>query len=515
MASTTASKGEGIAWPTKPEGYTLCDLIGTGSSAKVYRAVIKDTTTECAVKILNLEMFSDCFDMIRKEIVAMSKSNHPNVVAYHTSFVHQTELWLVMAFLGGGSCHDIMRFSFKTGMDESMIATILRETLKALEYFHKSGLIHRDVKAGNILIDMKGNVQLADFGVASALVENGQKNKAQTFVGTPCWMAPEVMEQVKGYDFKADIWSFGITALELAEGRAPKSNMAPMKVLLTTLSDEPPKLNRHKNGYSRTFKNMVQLCLQKDPSKRPTATELLGHGFFKKAKKPTEVVSVIIAKLPPLGERQSLIAQAAADEDREPVSAPILSIGPWDFENIKKEAAAMDSGDAGGESSGDECTDPEDEIDERRTRTAKPAAGGDPFADIDPLAGGQRPKADAGPGSPPPASGGDPSRLAAKKSSRTFKIKDRDPAAEGAADAAAKADKREKEKAEGKRSRFTVKEVPGQAPPAAAPPADAPPKDASQVAQMQKMMAEQQAKIDELQRMYEQAAKENEDLKKR
>ena len=373
MASTTASKGEGIAWPTKPEGYTLCDLIGTGSSAKVYRAVIKDTTTECAVKILNLEMFSDCFDMIRKEIVAMSKSNHPNVVAYHTSFVHQTELWLVMAFLGGGSCHDIMRFSFKTGMDESMIATILRETLKALEYFHKSGLIHRDVKAGNILIDMKGNVQLADFGVASALVENGQKNKAQTFVGTPCWMAPEVMEQVKGYDFKADIWSFGITALELAEGRAPKSNMAPMKVLLTTLSDEPPKLNRHKNGYSRTFKNMVQLCLQKDPSKRPTATELLGHGFFKKAKKPTEVVSVIIAKLPPLGERQSLIAQAAADEDREPVSAPILSIGPWDFENIKKEAAAMDSGDAGGESSGDECTDPEDEIDERRTRTAKPA----------------------------------------------------------------------------------------------------------------------------------------------
>ncbi len=163
----------------------------------------------------------------------MSTCQHKNVVTYHVSFIEKSDLWLVMPIFGAGSCSDILKINFPEGVkDEVLLATIISETLKGLQYFHENGQIHRDIKAGNILFDMSGHVYISDFGVSASL-KKGQKRK--TFVGSPCWMAPEVMEQT-GHDFSADIWSLGITAIELAEGEAPYSDLPAMKVLLSILN---------------------------------------------------------------------------------------------------------------------------------------------------------------------------------------------------------------------------------------------------------------------------------------
>ncbi len=131
-------------------------------------------------------------DDIRKEISIMSTCHHPNVITYHVSFIEKTDLWLVMPILGAGSAADIVKLKYPMGIkDEAVIATFLAETLKGLSYFHNNGQIHRDIKAGNILLDMDGHVYISDFGVSASL-KKGQKRK--TFVGSPCWMAPEVME---------------------------------------------------------------------------------------------------------------------------------------------------------------------------------------------------------------------------------------------------------------------------------------------------------------------------------
>ncbi|KAA3489202.1 serine/threonine-protein kinase OSR1-like [Gossypium australe] len=343
-------------YPIGPEYYILHEEVGQGVSASVRRAHCIPFDEVVAIKILDFERDNCDLNNISREAQTMVLVDHPNVLKSHCSFVSDHNLWVVMPYMSGGSCLHILKAAYPDGFEEVVIATVLREVLKGLEYLHHHGHIHRDVKAGNILIDSRGGIKLGDFGVSACIFESGDRQRLRnTFVGTPCWMAPEVMEQLHGYDFKADIWSFGITALELAHGHAPFSKYPPMKVLLMTLQNAPPGLDYERDKkFSKSFKQMIASCLVKDPSKRPSAKKLLKHSFFKQARSSDYISRTLLDGLPALGDRiqalkrkeEDMLAQKKMpDGEKEELSQNEYKrgISEWNFnlEDVKAQASLI------------------------------------------------------------------------------------------------------------------------------------------------------------------------------
>ncbi|KAF8891151.1 kinase-like domain-containing protein [Mucidula mucida] len=309
------------------EFYVKQDRIGKGSFGEVYKGYDKRTQKTVAIKIIDLESAEDEIEDIQQEIQILSQLDSPHVTKPGSN------LWIVMEYCSGGSCSDLM----KPGVfREEYIAIIVRELLRGLEYLHSEGKLHRDIKAANILLSAGGEVKLADFGVSGQL-SGTLSAKKNTFVGTPYWMSPEVIKQ-SGYDHKADIWSLGITAIELARGEPPYAELHPMKALTLFLGafPYPEKCPTYLEGnFSKLFKEFVSYCLQRDPRDRPSARDLLKHRFIRNAKKTSYLTELIERHE---RWRESEGAERADDDERD--SAPDMQNGSdpedlWDFGTVR------------------------------------------------------------------------------------------------------------------------------------------------------------------------------------
>jgi serine/threonine protein kinase len=252
--------------------------IGEGAAGEVFLAKSAASGKEVAIKKMKLN--AQNLKLLTEEIHIMKESAHNNVVRYFESFRVDDKLWVVMEFMDGGCLTEILEQFENVKMNEEQIAWVCRETLNGLAYIHSLHRVHRDIKSDNILLGTRGEVKIADFRYAAQLTS--QKTKRNTIVGTPYWMAPELIRG-QNYDTKVDIWSLGIMVMEMAQGEPPYMEFPPLRALFLITTKGIPDLNEPQK-WSQPFREFVSLCLEKDPEKRPSASELLEHPFLQVAK---------------------------------------------------------------------------------------------------------------------------------------------------------------------------------------------------------------------------------------
>uniref|UniRef100_A0A674P7U0 non-specific serine/threonine protein kinase n=1 Tax=Takifugu rubripes TaxID=31033 RepID=A0A674P7U0_TAKRU len=260
--------------------WELIGELGDGAFGKVYKARNKETGVLAAAKQIETKSEEELEDYM-VEIDILAKCDHRYIVKLLDAFFHDNKLWIMIEFCPGGAV-DATMLELDRGLTEPQIKVVCRQMLEALTYLHSMKIIHRDLKAGNILLMLDGDIKLADFGVSAK--NNKTLQRRDSFIGTPYWMAPEVVmcETMKDapYDYKADIWSLGITLIELAQIEPPHHELNPMRVLLKIAKSDPPTLEQpHK--WSQDFKDFLKRALDKNPESRPSAVQLLEHPFVR------------------------------------------------------------------------------------------------------------------------------------------------------------------------------------------------------------------------------------------
>ncbi|KAM9708346.1 TRAF2 and NCK interacting kinase a isoform 16-T16 [Menidia menidia] len=271
----------------EPAGiFELVELVGNGTYGQVYKGRHVRTGQLAAIKVMDVT--GDEEEEIKAEINMLKKySHHRNIATYYGAFIKRNppgiddQLWLVMEFCGAGSVTDLIKNTKGNSLKEEWTAYICREILGGLTHLHQHKVIHRDIKGQNVLLTENAEVKLVDFGVSAQLDRTvGRRN---TFIGTPYWMAPEVIACDENpeatYDFKSDLWSLGITAIEMAEGAPPLCDMHPMRALFLIPRNPAPRLKSKK--WSKKFQSFIESCLVKSHSQRPSTEQLLKHPFIR------------------------------------------------------------------------------------------------------------------------------------------------------------------------------------------------------------------------------------------
>ncbi|XP_051744249.1 STE20-related kinase adapter protein alpha isoform X1 [Ctenopharyngodon idella] len=368
--------------------YELRTVIGRGLEdlMTVNLARYRPTGEHVAIRRIDLDSCTnDMVNYLQGELHVSKLFHHPCILPYKSVFIAENELWVITPFMAYGSARDLISTHFADGLSEQTIAYILLGVLRALEYIHQMGYVHRSVKASHILISADGQVYLSGLRSIFSLIRHGQRARVvhdfpQYSVKVLPWLSPEVLQQnLQGYDFRSDIYSLGITACELANGHVPFKDMPATQMLLEKLNGTVPCLldtttippeelsmkpsrsgadsgicegpgaggARHTNGepssssagnpYSRTFSPhfhaFVELCLQRDPEKRPSASSLIGHSFFKQIKRrPSEALPELLCPVSPISSLDCMQPQdsptglASLESDLSQ-----LEVDDWDF----------------------------------------------------------------------------------------------------------------------------------------------------------------------------------------
>ena len=350
--------------------YEIIQQLGKGAFGDVALGRDKSPPHELvAIKVIDLESASSPIEDIQKEIQVLAELCCPQVVQYKGAYMQANNLHIVMELLDAGTLYDLISDEETGGpLPGAAVAVCAREVVTGIAYLHANNMIHRDIKADNILLSMDGSIKIGDFGETGRITNT--MDKRNTVVGSPYWMAPEVITE-SNYDFSADIWSLGITMMELSMGEPPLMHIHPMRVLFLIPKNPPPTLEVE--GCSKAAKDFVSACLKKHPSERPSAPNLLKHKFITGAKKGLSSMAALIQ------ERRSGKKKLGSDikgngvgEESKKVDGGgtvLLSHGEGaeDFaeDSDQGEGLASNSGqeseDSGSDSSGDDDDDDDDD----------------------------------------------------------------------------------------------------------------------------------------------------------